>query len=564
MADDRKERVEDSFQDYDQTEQSLEQTLYARHAEVQTLKDLESQRGTPIPALFNQFYKFIQNPSTVSVETFKRMIDTDDTIGSGMDFLVTCLAARLGRYQHKSKEVTKWMNDRLAEVDGGWYNLVKEVLSASWAGFYVGEKVWFNTEAGFVIRKLVSLPPSTVLFETDWTGEITQDGVLQYQRNYNPSLLSNGLGYFGGLQASSSGFSGGVPRPDMYAKLGDLPFPIRTANTYNYLSIRIPRLKCVHYSFDAQGKFRNPYGRSLLRRAYKYYVMKDAFLQMLAVALDRKGTPLTIVYADPNVTLIDAAKAGVPGNKAGKAGVGIRADQAAKKAFENVHNDSTIILPGKKGQIFDIEFAEQGANQDAFIASIDMCNRSIMRAILIPSLIFGNGDGSGSFALGQEHAKTFDKILDGMLAGAKQVLIEQIIREMVAYNFPASVWREHGFGDFSKRELSAEEREKEMACYETAVNMGAIDMNNLQDLNKIRDTIGFEELEEPIQQPGFDELGNPLAEVDADGNPVPAQEIAAAPQEEGAAKPGAKAPPPQAKSKNPFKKLMAWLASWGA
>lgn len=564
MADEEKKANEqrpesDSYEDVDQSEQSLEQTLYARHAEIKSLKELELQRGTSIPALFNQFYKFIQNPSTVSVETFKRMIDTDETIGSGMDFLITCLVARLGRYNHKSKEVTTWMNKRLQEMEGGWTNVVKEILSAAWAGFYVGEKVWYNTDAGFTIRKIIPLPPSTVLFETDWAGEITQDGILQYQRNYNPALMA-GMGYFGGLSGSQSGFTSGIPRPDMHAKLGDLPFPIRSANTFNYLSIRIPRLKCVHYAFDAQGKFGNPYGRSLLRRAYKYYVMKDAFLQMLAIALDRKGTPLTVVYADPNVTLIDASKAGAAGNQSGKVNVGIRADAAAQKAFANIHNDSTIILPGKKGQTFDLEFAEQGANQDAFIAAIDMCNKAQMRALLVPSLIFGNGDGSGSFSLGQEHAKTFDKILDGMLAGAGQVLMEQVIREMIAYNFPASVWREHGFGEFGKRELSAEEREKEMACVETAVNMGAIDMNDLRDLNKIRDTIGFEERDTPIQQPGFDELGNPLAEVDADGNPVPAQEIVpGAEGEEGPPKPGAEAAPPKAKSKNPFKKLGALL-----
>src|SRR5690242_6567702 len=85
----------------------LERELFARHVEVETFKDLEVQRGTPIPALFNIFYKFIQNPSSVSVETYKRMVDTDDTIGSGVDFLTTALSARLGRYQHPSQEITE-------------------------------------------------------------------------------------------------------------------------------------------------------------------------------------------------------------------------------------------------------------------------------------------------------------------------------------------------------------------------------------------------------------------------------------------------------------------------
>lgn len=472
----------------------MEETLYARRAEIKNFKDLEglhNQKGTPIPALFHQFYKFIQNPSTVSVETFKRMVDTDDTVGSGVDFLTTCLASRLGRYQHKSEEITEWVNDRLDEIEGGFFNAVKEILSAVWAGYSVSEKVWANEDHGFVIKKLVSLPPTTILFETERTGDLTPDGILQYQRSFSPYNLTSGLGFLGG-GSSVLGFSGDCLRPDVHAKFGDLPFPLRTANSFNYLSIRIPKQKCVHYSFDAQGKFGNPYGRSLLRRAYKYYVMKDAFLQMMAVALDRKGTPLTIIYADQNTTLRDTSQGERSGNAVDKKGKGISAAQAAKKAFENVHNDSTIVLPGKKSAIFDTDFVPQDSNTQSFIAALDFANKSIMRSLLVPSLIFNNGDGSGSFALGQEHSRTFDKILDGMLEGIKDVLLQQVIKEMIAYNFPESAWKKDGIGDFGKRDFTDEELEKIMSMYQQAIDMGVIDSTDLNDLNKMRDTLGFE------------------------------------------------------------------------
>ena len=94
-------------------ELELDKMLYATDANIESIEDLMNQRGTSIPALFNTVYKFIQNPSSVSVETFKRMIDTDDTIGSGVDFLTTCLAARLGPYTHTNKEIAKWVNERL-------------------------------------------------------------------------------------------------------------------------------------------------------------------------------------------------------------------------------------------------------------------------------------------------------------------------------------------------------------------------------------------------------------------------------------------------------------------
>lgn len=484
----------------DQTDDDfLESELYARHVEVNSAQDLMVQRGTPIPALLNQFYKFIQNPSTVSIDTYKRMIDTDDTIGSGVDFLTTCLQARMGSYQHESEEITAWVNKALDNIDGGWSNSLKELFSAAWAGFSAQEIVWQNGDNGFTPKKLVTLPPSTIMFEVDRTGELTQDGILQYQRNYNP-----GMGASTGYMFGFSGFGGGPgARQDPYAKLGDFPFPIRTGNLYSYMSVRIPRQKCLHYAFDAQGKFQNPYGRSLLRRAYKYYVMKDAFLQMLAIALDRKGTPLTIVYYNPDLTVIDPNKAGgsnMPIGSARDKDVGIRGGVAAREAFRNIHNDTTIFLPGKKDQHFNIDKLDVTANANDFIGGLDFCNKSIMRSLLLPALVFTSGDGSGSFALGQEHAKTFDKILDSMNAGASQVVIDQLISQMIRYNFPESAWKKDGFGAFGKRQLSPDEIQKEMEVCQKAVDMGAVDMNDLNDLNVIRDKAGFEPRTTPIPQ----------------------------------------------------------------
>jgi hypothetical protein len=507
--------------DYSEDQRDMDEMLYARHAEIKSLDDLATQRGTNIPALYNQVYRFIQNPSTVSVETFKRMVDTDETVGSGVDFLTTCLAARLGLYTHPSEEVAKFVNKALNEIQGGWTNAVKEMLSASWAGFSVGEKVWANTNDGFVPKKIVQLPPGTLLFETDRTGELTIDGILQYQRNYNPALFGSGTNYlFGFSTATTSGSPNW--RPDLYAKMGDYPFPLRTPNMFSYMSVRIPVRKCIHYSFDCSGKFGNPYGRSLLRRAYKHWVLKDTVLQMMAVALDRKGTPLQVWYVDPAATFIDSDKY-VAGKDLQNMNIGIRAQDAVKKALSRVHNDSVIIMPGKKGQFVEHDFINQQSNAQDFIAALNYLDTRIMRALLLPPLVFSSGDGAGSYALGQEHAKTFDKILDGFLAGLKQTLMP-FIKEIIAYNFPREAWEEHGLGEFADREMSVDEREKEMTCVQTAVTMGAIDINDLDDLNKVRDIAGFKARTEPIPQPdllGID--GETGDEEDGGDGPTPKQ-----------------------------------------
>lgn len=487
--------------------ESFSNELMARNAEIQGITDLLQQRGTPIPALFNIMFKFIQNPSTVSIETYKRMVDTDDTIGSGVDFTATLLAARLGSYQHPSNEITEWVNKALNMVDGGFHDNVKELASAMWCGSMVQEQVWGNTDHGFIVERLAPLPPTSVLYEVDRVGRLTPDGILQYQRAYNPQLLGAGGIYGSGFSASA--FPGTL-RPDPLAKLGDLPYPIRTSNMFQYLSIRIPVQKCIHYSFNAQGRFGSPYGRSLLRRAYNHWIMKNAFLQMLATAMDRKGTPILVVFADPNVTIVDSSKVAPGQNVQGNANVGIRAEAAALKAFGNVHNDSVVVLPGKKDQVFSVDPVQVQSNAAEFIQAINNCDKGSLRAMLLPSLIFASGDGSGSYSLGQEHARTHEKILDGWLVGLKRTLIDQHVRRMIMYNFPESAWKKDGFGDFSKRDFSQEEINKILEGYAIINNMGAIDMSDLQDLNKVREMAGFslrDQVLDPLNQMARDQWG---------------------------------------------------------
>ncbi len=495
--------------------EELSEQLMARHVEVNTLAEMmgsENQRGTPIPALYNMWYRFVQNPSTVSIESYKRMVDTDETLGSGIEFLISCLTARLGAYQHDDPEVTRFVTRALEEIEGGITQTHKDSLNASWAGFSTGELVWSNKSIGYVLQKIAALPPSSILFEVDRVGSITDDGILQYQKNYNPLGIGQGFGFFSG---GGNGFSG---RPDPLAKLGDLPFPLRSANTFNYMSIRIPKMKCFHYAWGGPGGYGNPYGRSPLRRAYNWWIQKWAYCQMMGVAFDRKGTPLTVVYADPNATMDQSGK--LLSSEKRTRGDMVPGPVAAAQAFKNVHNDSVIVLPGRKGQQFEATTLETSANAQDFINAINLCNQMEMRALLIPSLIFTSGDGAGSYALGQEHAKTFDKLLDSMLDGYRHAFLDQVIRQLLAYNFPKKVWMEKGLGTFAKRELTTDEREKEMNMFATAIDKGIVDTNELADLNKMREAAGFEPRTTQIQKP-MPVMGGMFGEQDATGEVQP-------------------------------------------
>lgn len=453
--------------------------LMKRFEELTHLEKQQVEMGTSVPQLYGSLSKFIANPSTVSVETYKRMLDTDDTLGSGIDFLNLALMARWGEYKHPSPEIELFVRRALGQMEGSWHENLEEMLSAEWAGFSVTEKVWkhvddFHGMPAFLPKKLVTYPPLTIVFAVDRQGNILPEGIYQYQRYYNSAFSS----YSAGMQGmDQDGF-----RPDLYASQGDYPYPIRIAADLSYLTVKIPRNKAIHLRSSTSGKFNNPYGRSLLRRAYKNWVIKDAFLKMYVVAADRKGTPLIVGYAAPNDSVLqqDNSEQGQGGIKNG------RADLAMAAILKTIHNNSSIVLPGRKGELFDIEAVQVQGDMNIFKEALSYCNQMLMRSLLLPPLVMGAGDGAGSYSLGQEHNKIFKQTTDGKLKVHKQGVLDQFIKYIIAYNFPESAWKKDGYGEFALEEFDTELMEKLAGVYNSLTEKGYMTPEDQVDMDEVR------------------------------------------------------------------------------
>lgn len=460
----------------------MREELYNRHREITRLEQEQEQLGTSVPQMYGSIGKFIANPSTVSVETYKRMLDTDETIGSGIDFLNLCMTARFGDYKHPSEEITQFVRQVLGQVNaesGGWFGALEEMFSAEWAGFSGTEMVWdydrdFAGGPAFLPKRLVTYQPLTLVFACDWKGSLLPDGVHQYQRAYS--------NYFGSQFAPSLGGGSDGFRPDMNASVGDLPYPIRVSADLSYLTVPIPTAKMILLRSSVTGAFQNPYGRSILRRCYKNWVLKDAFLKMWLVGADRKGTPLIVGYAGANETVLERGGGGEVQEE--------RSDVAMSRIFKTIHNSSFITLPGKKGEVYEIEAVQVQGDMNVFKDGVDYFNRALMRGLLIPPLIMG-GDGGGSFALGQEHHKIFGKIVDGKLKPYKQGICNQFIRKILAYNFPKSAWEKDGYGEFQLEEFDPEIMTQLASVFTQLTTDGYMSPEMQADVDHVRQKMGL-------------------------------------------------------------------------
>ncbi len=449
--------------------------LKNRYDELTALEAEQVQMGTAVPQLYGSLSRFIANPSTVSVETYKRMLDTDETIGSGLDFLNLALIARFGEYTHPVPEIQKFVRRAIEQMDGSWHEMLDEMFSAEWSGFSITEQIWaferdFDGFPAFIPRKLVTYPPLTMVFAVNRHGEILPDGIYQYQRFHNTFFNSFG---FGINEGDLNGF-----RPDTFAAIGDFPYPIRIAADLTYLTVKIPKDKVIHLRSSSTGKFQNPYGRSILRRCYKSWVMKDAFLKMWLVAADRKGTPLIVGYAAPNDTVLETHNGGHSSNAQ-------RSDVAMANAMKTIHNSSFVVFPGKKGETYEIEAVQVQGDMNVYKDGIDYFNRAIMRGLLLPPLVLG-GDGGGSYSLGQEHNKIFKQVCDGKLKPYKQNILDQFIKKIIAYNFPKALWERHGVGDFALEEFDPEIMDKLAGIFRNLTETGYMSPESQSDMDEVR------------------------------------------------------------------------------
>jgi hypothetical protein len=455
--------------------------IQTRYDELSRLEKEQVQEGTTVPQLYGSLSKFIANPSTVSVETYKRMIDTDETIGSGIDFLNLALIARFGEYKHKNKDIEKFVRRALDRMEGSWHENLDEMFSAEWAGFSSTEQVWefvqdFDGAPAFVPKKLVTYQPITMVFAVDRHGDLLPDGIYQYQRYHN-TFFNSWVNTDHTRGGSIDGF-----RPDMYSSVGDYPYPIRIAADLTYFTVKIPKDKCIMMRSSSSGKFQNPYGRSILRRVYKSWVMKDAFLKMWLIGADRKGTPLVVGYAAPNDTVLEGQmREGQNGIQANAN----RADAAMAQVFKTIHNSSFIVLPGKKGEVYDVEAIQSQGDMNVFKDGIDYFNRAIMRGLLLPPLVLG-GDGGGSYSLGQEHNKIFKQVVDGKLKVYKQNILTQFIKKIIAYNFPKDVWEKDGVGEFAPEDFEPEVMDKMATIFDKLTNSGYMSPEDQGDMDEVR------------------------------------------------------------------------------
>jgi SPP1 gp7 family putative phage head morphogenesis protein len=181
---------------------------------------------------------------------------------------------------------------------------------------------------------------------------------------------------------------------------------------------RLPVHKFVLYVHDPL--FGNYYGTSDLEAAYRAYWLKDNAYKWLAMLLESLGIPPIFGLYQP--------------------GRYTEAQQTElKKIFRDLQARTFGILPRPDPQALEFWAPElAGQAPRVFLPALDMLNKDISRAILMPGLLGMTPDlATGSYARAKVQFDVFLEVVEHIRRTLREVVVQhQIIQPLVDLNFP--------------------------------------------------------------------------------------------------------------------------------
>lgn len=295
------------------------------------------QHGTPtvgvrssIPfdgflSVFNAFIQSnIANPDNLGADIYRRMLETDETVSSGIDFISSTVVPHLGEYTNPKKAAQKYIDQLWINCNTSLEQVVEELILALVFGWSVGEtvlragdgKIWLD-DVPFL------MPESTIIaIETDRT-----------KQNFGR---------------------------------------VRGFKQRNGSGQELPLSRMVYWAHRVRNS--NPYGQSRLKPAYKSWFYKDVFLKDWGRALSTFGSPIGIA----EMTNMHAQDVDASGNAT-------TAGQNMLNTLKNLSGGSSIVH-GIQDKI-RLEQAKVSVGQD-FESAENHLNKCILRALLIPALLF--------------------------------------------------------------------------------------------------------------------------------------------------------------------------------
>ena len=372
---------------------------------------------------------------------YKQMLSDDETIGTGLEYLTGRVVSRIGTYSHEDTRIKELVDRSIESIRGTLTDVRRGILRDSFAyGYGVGEFTVKNEGGQWLLSSIQILDPTSLEFKME-------------------KFADNSYGV--GVVVQDTGME----------------------------EVEIPAGKCIIKTY---GDSTTPYGKSLLRRCYRWWSFKKSIPKMWAVALERYGTPMMFGRTDN------------------------REDRKRLEAvFSNLYSNSHLVTDTKTE--VQTLYSPSGGIGGGYMTALDQCDKMMYRAMFLPSLL-GSGENGGSYSLGQVHSELFNATAAALAEDYIDTELEQLWRPLIEWNFGP----QENYGDFMIMDaMPIGEKAAMSSMYLTLAQTGILAPES--DRKWVRESLGLPDMEEGAVSPEWQLEATQESEDTQTGEEPPAE-----------------------------------------
>jgi hypothetical protein len=407
---------------------------------------------------YDNGYTISTKPTYQQLSAYDEAVRKEPIIKQGIEFIVLSLVNRLGSFEHVNPQIEDYVNK---ELDG---RVRKWITNATFNTLVFGHslsetlyhKKRVNGRLVASIEDIVQYHPLSSIVIVNNYGRVV-DG----EKVYNSMYTS---GYWVPLPVSSY-----IKPPTRLERVG--------------MHVRLPRIKRWFTTWGDDGN--NPWGRSILTSVLPYHLFKEAFRDLMFIALDRYGTPIIYVIVPPSET------GRVITEPSGEERV-MTMKEEAEEALSNLgtQNGSGIVLtaPIAEGAQVKIGALTTGNNfSDSFERALATCDTNMMIGLGIPNLLVHNREtGLGTGRATEIQVELFDSLVDSIYEAILQPFVSQVVRSLIDLNFDPSVHKgAEELGKIVRRPTRTGDISATVDSFHKLFQMKVVDINDRDHIRKL-------------------------------------------------------------------------------
>ncbi|MBD2201562.1 hypothetical protein H6G33_09405 [Calothrix sp. FACHB-1219] len=413
-------------------------------------------------------FSFSTKPSYYQLAAWDSVRRKEPIIKQGLEYIIQALIARIGSYSHPDPEIDDFVQANIQDNIKKW--IIEIATPSLWCGYGVSEINWQK-----------KIGPNE-------TPQVWVDSLI----NYHPLQVYLHLNDFGvvkdGDKVTHSPFKSGVWVPAPYPLLNSRYYSSKREILGNL--VRLPKSKRVYITLNGEGN--NPYGKSILEPVLPYHYFKEAYRDMLTVALDRYGTPLIYVVVPPVDTRETVEEP--DGTIRPKT-----LHEVTTEEMQNLSGETALVFTQiSKDQPIKVEAITTGNNfSDSFNQAIELCDNNMMMGLGIPNLLMrDNSNRLGSGGASERQLELFNTFVSSLFDSIVQPFTNQLCAQLIQYNFdPRRNPKAYLSGSIQKRPTRNSELKTLIEAIDSLSNLGFINPSNEIDFKHVRELVEFPDRE---------------------------------------------------------------------